>query len=179
MSTEAREIEPDLRSVDAWSAFPSLSALAAHALLDRAIARFDATRNANGSIPTAELRLEMQKTMQADAAVFRAEETLAAGEKKMTAIAGKMGDLHVTDRSMVIDIHGRSDEMGYRTARRIRELQRDVETQIVDGNNASVVQGAAAPLLVVAILALMVLPIPAWMLDAFFTLNVQDRKSVV
>jgi succinate dehydrogenase / fumarate reductase, flavoprotein subunit len=39
--------------------------------------------------------------MQADAAVFRAEETLAAGEKKMTAIAGKMGDLHVTDRSLV------------------------------------------------------------------------------
>jgi succinate dehydrogenase / fumarate reductase flavoprotein subunit len=47
------------------------------------------------------LRLEMQKTMQADAAVFRAEETLAAGEKKMTVIAGKMGDLKVTDRSLV------------------------------------------------------------------------------
>jgi succinate dehydrogenase / fumarate reductase flavoprotein subunit len=69
--------------------------------VDKALARFDALRNANGAVPTAELRLEMQKTMQADAAVFRAEETLAAGEKKMTAIAGKMGDLKVTDRSLI------------------------------------------------------------------------------
>ena len=69
--------------------------------VDKALARFDGLRHAKGAVPTAELRLEMQRTMQADAAVFRAEETLAAGEKKMTAIAGKMGDLHVTDRSMV------------------------------------------------------------------------------
>jgi succinate dehydrogenase / fumarate reductase flavoprotein subunit len=69
--------------------------------VDRALSRFDAIRHANGAIPTADLRLEMQRTMQSDAAVFRAEETLAAGEAKMTAIAGKMGDLKVTDRSMV------------------------------------------------------------------------------
>jgi succinate dehydrogenase / fumarate reductase flavoprotein subunit len=69
--------------------------------VDRAIDRFDVTRNANGSIPTAELRLEMQKTMQSDAAVFRTDKTLADGVVKMTAIAGKMGDLKVTDRSMV------------------------------------------------------------------------------
>jgi succinate dehydrogenase / fumarate reductase, flavoprotein subunit len=69
--------------------------------VDKALARFDGLRHAKGAVPTAELRLEMQRTMQADAAVFRAEETLAAGEKKMTAIAGKMGDLHVTDRSLV------------------------------------------------------------------------------
>ena len=69
--------------------------------VDRALDRFDATRNANGSIPTAELRLEMQKTMQADAAVFRTDKTLAEGVAKMTAIAGKMGDLKVTDRSLV------------------------------------------------------------------------------
>jgi succinate dehydrogenase / fumarate reductase, flavoprotein subunit len=69
--------------------------------VDRALDRFDATRNANGSIPTAELRLEMQKTMQADAAVFRTDKTLAEGVQKMTAIAGKMGDIKVTDRSLV------------------------------------------------------------------------------
>ncbi len=69
--------------------------------VDRAIDRFDATRNANGSTPTAALRLEMQKTMQADAAVFRTDKTLADGVAKMTAIAGKMSDLKVTDRSMV------------------------------------------------------------------------------
>ena len=69
--------------------------------VDRALGRFDALRHANGAIPTADLRLEMQRTMQRDAAVFRAEETLAEGEKKMTEIAGKMGDLKVTDRSLV------------------------------------------------------------------------------
>ncbi len=69
--------------------------------VDKALSRFDAMRHANGAVPTAELRLEMQRTMQADAAVFRAEATLAEGERKMTAIAGKMGDLKVTDRSLV------------------------------------------------------------------------------
>ena len=40
------------------------------------------------------------------------------------------------------------------------------------GQNGWAVQGLAAPILVVAILALMVLPIAPWMLDTFFTLNV-------
>ena len=69
--------------------------------VDRALDRFDGTRHAKGSVPTAELRLEMQKTMQADAAVFRTDKTLADGVAKMTAIAGRMADISVTDRSMV------------------------------------------------------------------------------
>jgi succinate dehydrogenase / fumarate reductase, flavoprotein subunit len=69
--------------------------------VDRALGRFDAARHAKGSVPTAELRLEMQRTMQADAAVFRTDKTLAEGVAKMTAIAGKMDDIHVTDRSLV------------------------------------------------------------------------------
>jgi succinate dehydrogenase / fumarate reductase flavoprotein subunit len=83
--------------VDKAGAVPGLN----KAEVDRALDRFDGLRNANGAVPTAELRLEMQRTMQADAAVFRTEETLAAGEVKMTAIAGKMGDLNVTDRSLI------------------------------------------------------------------------------
>ncbi|WP_306045707.1 succinate dehydrogenase flavoprotein subunit [Nioella sp. MMSF_3534] len=71
------------------------------ASIDKALGRFDGLRYANGDTPTAELRLEMQKTMQADAAVFRTSKTLSEGVEKMTAIAGKMGDLKVTDRSMV------------------------------------------------------------------------------
>ncbi|MBP9183404.1 MAG: succinate dehydrogenase flavoprotein subunit [Fuscovulum sp.] len=71
------------------------------AQVDRALDRFDGLRHAKGAIPTAELRLEMQRTMQADAAVFRTEKTLAEGEKKMTAIAAKLGDLNVTDRSLI------------------------------------------------------------------------------
>jgi succinate dehydrogenase / fumarate reductase, flavoprotein subunit len=69
--------------------------------VDKALGRFDAARHAKGAVPTAELRLEMQKTMQADAAVFRTDKTLGEGVVKMTAIAGKMADIKVSDRSMV------------------------------------------------------------------------------
>ncbi|MHC0054789.1 succinate dehydrogenase flavoprotein subunit [Actibacterium sp. D379-3] len=71
------------------------------ASIDKALDRFDTLRNANGTIPTAELRLEMQKTMQADAAVFRTDKTLAEGVEKMGAVAAKMADIQITDRSMV------------------------------------------------------------------------------
>ena len=69
--------------------------------VDKSLSRFDALRHANGALPTAELRLQMQKTMQADAAVFRTEKTLAEGEVKMGAIAAKMADIKVTDRTLV------------------------------------------------------------------------------
>ena len=71
------------------------------ASVDKSFDRFDGLRNAKGGVPTAELRLEMQRTMQADAAVFRTDKTLKKGVEKMTAIAGKMDDLHVTDTSLV------------------------------------------------------------------------------
>lgn len=71
------------------------------ASIDQSLARFDGLRHAAGAIPTADLRLEMQKTMQADAAVFRTDKTLAEGVEKMTRVAGKMADIKVTDRSMV------------------------------------------------------------------------------
>ncbi|WP_042428130.1 flagellar biosynthesis protein FlhA [Comamonas granuli] len=47
------------------------------------------------------------------------------------------------------------------------------------GTNAAAVQGLSAPLLVVAILALMVLPIPAWLLDTFFTINIAVALMVM
>ena len=47
------------------------------------------------------------------------------------------------------------------------------------GTNAGALQGLSAPLLAVAILALMVLPIPPWMLDAFFTLNIAVALMVM
>ncbi len=69
--------------------------------VDAILDRFDTFRNANGSISTADLRLEMQRTMQADAAVFRTDKTLAEGVDKMKAVAAKMKDLKVTDRSLI------------------------------------------------------------------------------
>jgi len=69
--------------------------------IERAFERFDRLRHADGAVPTAELRLEMQRVMQEHAAVFRTSETLKEGTDKMTAIVGKMDDLHVTDRTLV------------------------------------------------------------------------------
>jgi succinate dehydrogenase / fumarate reductase flavoprotein subunit len=69
--------------------------------VDKALDRFDGLRNAKGAIPTAELRLEMQRTMQSDAAVFRTDKVLAEGVTRMTEVAGKIPDLKVTDRSLV------------------------------------------------------------------------------
>jgi succinate dehydrogenase / fumarate reductase, flavoprotein subunit len=69
--------------------------------LDAALARFDALRHAAGATPTADLRLEMQKTMQSEAAVFRTDKTLAEGVRKMAGVAAKMDDLRVTDRSLI------------------------------------------------------------------------------
>ena len=71
------------------------------ASVDQCFDRFDGLRHAKGNVGTAELRLEMQRAMQEDAAVFRTDKTLAEGVKKMTAIAEKMDDLSVTDRSLV------------------------------------------------------------------------------
>ncbi|ATF19594.1 succinate dehydrogenase flavoprotein subunit [Phaeobacter gallaeciensis] len=83
--------------VDADAPNPVLN----QAQVDKAFDRFDTLRHAKGSIPTADLRLEMQRTMQSDAAVFRTSETMAEGVTKMTAIAAKIDDLAVTDRSLV------------------------------------------------------------------------------
>jgi succinate dehydrogenase / fumarate reductase flavoprotein subunit len=71
------------------------------AAVDKALERFDRFRHAAGAVPTADLRLEMQKTMQADAAVFRSSKTLAEGVEKMGAVAAKMADIQVTDRSLI------------------------------------------------------------------------------
>ncbi len=69
--------------------------------VDRALSRFDALRHANGGTPAAKLRNDMQRTMQADAAVFRTDKTLAEGVQKMGRIAAQMADLKVTDRTMI------------------------------------------------------------------------------
>lgn len=69
--------------------------------LDQSLADFDKVRHAKGSIKTADLRLEMQKVMQNNAAVFRTEEVLKEGCEKIMATAAKINDIHVSDRSMI------------------------------------------------------------------------------
>ena len=68
---------------------------------DAHLARFDRLRNAKGGTPTAQLRLDMQKAMQEDAAVFRTGESLASGVARLDKIHGQRGDIQVTDRGMI------------------------------------------------------------------------------
>lgn len=83
--------------IDRDSAIPDTN----KAEVDRALSRFDAIRHADGAVPTAELRLEMQRVMQMDAGVFRTNETLADGIQNIDKVAAKLDDLHVTDRSLI------------------------------------------------------------------------------
>ena len=66
-----------------------------------AVARLDRLRHAKGSRPTAEIRLEMQKIMQADAAVFRTGETLKEGCAKLARTLDSFADVKVSDRSLI------------------------------------------------------------------------------
>lgn len=56
----------------------------------------DQLRHADGITPTANLRMQMQKTMQNHAAVFRTGETLQEGCNKMTETYENMEDLKVS-----------------------------------------------------------------------------------
>ncbi len=71
------------------------------ASVEKSMERFDRLRHADGAKPTAELRDEMQRAMQANAAVFRTEETLKEGVEQMTAIRKAFSDVKVTDRSLI------------------------------------------------------------------------------
>ncbi len=68
---------------------------------EAARARVERLRLAQGSRPTAALRLEMQKIMQLDAAVFRTGETLQQGIDKLMRVWQGFADVQVTDRSLV------------------------------------------------------------------------------
>ncbi len=66
-----------------------------------AIDRLDHFRHADGSTPTSELRLEMQRTMQENCAVFRSGEVLEEGCQRMRKVVEGMSDISVSDRSLI------------------------------------------------------------------------------
>jgi succinate dehydrogenase / fumarate reductase flavoprotein subunit len=83
--------------VDRASPVPALN----EAECEKIMTRFDRIRHAKGGAPTAELRLQMQKVMQDDAAVFRTQDSLENGCRRMDAAYQAMADIRVTDRSMI------------------------------------------------------------------------------
>jgi succinate dehydrogenase / fumarate reductase flavoprotein subunit len=68
---------------------------------EAAIARLDKLRYAKGSLSTAGIRLDMQRIMQNNAAVFRTEEVLQEGVELIDRLAESMKDLSVKDQSMI------------------------------------------------------------------------------
>ncbi len=83
--------------VKAQSAMPDLPKDAG----DKALARLDRFRNASGDTPTARLRLDMQRAMQSNCAVFRTGDVLTEGQALIGDVYQKLSDVQVTDRTMV------------------------------------------------------------------------------
>jgi succinate dehydrogenase / fumarate reductase flavoprotein subunit len=68
---------------------------------DFALGRLDHFRNAKGGSPTAQVRADMQKTMQKHAAVFRDSALLSEGVRQLAEVNKRMQDVHVSDRSLI------------------------------------------------------------------------------
>jgi succinate dehydrogenase / fumarate reductase flavoprotein subunit len=68
---------------------------------EKSLARLDALRHAKGSLPTAKVRLDMQKTMSAHAGVFRTQQSMDEGLVKLKAVVESFRDVGVADRSMI------------------------------------------------------------------------------
>jgi succinate dehydrogenase / fumarate reductase flavoprotein subunit len=68
---------------------------------DLALGRLDHFRHAKGSSSTADIRDEMQRTMSLHAAVFRNDDLMVEGKKKLAKTYERMQDIKVTDRSLI------------------------------------------------------------------------------
>ena len=68
---------------------------------EQALERLDKYRHVSGGTPTAQIRLNMQRVMQTNCAVFRTGEILDEGKKLIADVVASMDDIGVTDRSLV------------------------------------------------------------------------------
>ena len=69
--------------------------------LDKIIEKFDSIRFSKGSLPTAEIRAEMQSIMQKHASVFRTEELMKEGVEKLSSCIDSFKDVSVSDRGLI------------------------------------------------------------------------------
>merc|ERR1740117_828894 len=68
---------------------------------DETVANIDLLRNAKGARPTAGIRADLQKVMQQHAAVFRVQDKLEEGCRKVEEVCKQIDDVGVSDRSMI------------------------------------------------------------------------------
>ncbi|MEO0817547.1 MAG: succinate dehydrogenase flavoprotein subunit [Pseudomonadota bacterium] len=85
------------RTVEAGASQPDIS----DAWTDKHVGRLDKLRNASGDQPVADLRLEMQKAMQENCAVFRTGDILREGVERIDGVFDKLPGLDVKDRGMI------------------------------------------------------------------------------
>jgi succinate dehydrogenase / fumarate reductase flavoprotein subunit len=83
--------------IDREAPVPDINEAAVEKIMDR----FDRLRHADGDSPTAKLRDRMQRAMQEDAAVFRTQESLEKGCRRISEVWGELKDIKVFDRSMI------------------------------------------------------------------------------
>ena len=69
--------------------------------LDKIIDKFDSIRFSKGSLPTAEIRAEMQSIMQKHASVFRTEGLMKEGVEKLSSCIESFKDVSVSDRGLI------------------------------------------------------------------------------
>lgn len=69
--------------------------------IDMILNRFDKIRYSKGGIPTANLRLKMQKIMQNHAAVFRNHDSLSEGQKLIDQTRAEFKNISVSDQSLI------------------------------------------------------------------------------
>ena len=69
--------------------------------IDKALARFDRLRQAQGPRPTAKIRDEMQQIMQSYAAVFRTGETMQEGIDLLEKTLTSFSEVGISDHSMI------------------------------------------------------------------------------
>ena len=69
--------------------------------LDKIIDKFDSIRFSKGSLPTAEIRAEMQSIMQKHASVFRTEELMKEGVEKLSSCIDSFKDVSISDRGLI------------------------------------------------------------------------------
>ena len=69
--------------------------------LNKALDRFNFFKNAKGSIPTSELRKEMQKTMQNYCSVFRNKKLLTEGKSKLDSCFKSKSNIKTSDKSLI------------------------------------------------------------------------------
>ncbi|KAF8409957.1 hypothetical protein HHK36_002476 [Tetracentron sinense] len=68
---------------------------------EKTIVWMDKLRNSNGSLPTSKIRLNMQRVMQNNAAVFRTQETLEEGCQLIDKAWESFHDVQLKDRSLI------------------------------------------------------------------------------